>query len=947
MGSKESSTKIIHRTGCNIVVALAATVLSCVGFASSEPESEVTEEPTPEPTRRPRPEVLNIKKSSPSESILSREFLELSLLKQNDIPGLKSLPQFADAKLKKLINDSFGLPAVMTMQEASNTPPQWWSVATHGQRYLTLGPTRHFERPQLIIRIPMLRLREVPYLEGESDFVREMNNLIRLWTLGRTEDALKVRTQLQTDKKKAPRGTLERTAVAIVNGYLDMQVAAGLEEPLERYGPAMGSLWDALGKTELSVYLKPKEVKIHEQIFNSTFEEPALFSKEGVYPPSLKPPRLSPYSVDLVTFVRTLALPSVFNVVALAAQANYWTRVFEASEKFNEIYSKLDSRFVLQKSDDLNFTTPPGVQLTHPIMMWPRTAEQMKIIIQMLRAQAQFLAQDPLMALRESARVILKSEIPSFKALGFMQTANVYDDLGYPHYARRFHAFAEAFADENWYQQNPYFLLGGAENSFWSGEQEIAKKAFDKMLLSAGDKVYGPWARLRLAEIEHLNTGEEKAAVLYEQLNRFYPKHPVALVARRRLFCINRNKMGARSRYLEYQELKELFPKMEESEIEQVRACNLLGLMQDAPSVAGNTAKSLPEDAAQQLGLITEFEEKFPSSSYNPFFAERKTTLQAALGPYLLAHKQCKDALDFFARHEAQLKTLKKNSGKYLRELKWTEVEQDRMLRCATLFASKETLKKVLPAPRASRKAKSQSIIRPKQLSPLVRLAVAMTLSANDKDAAALFQELRRLGEKDLWTNVRRLEKTQSQSIDSERFWVDLASVRVMQWDLEQPKSKKKKLLAAMRREVLRVPSNTVESLELCQRFMLESASLTQTEWRKFITAIPTEKWLEFLKTTDSASCPAQIAQEALLAAQMRPSLACDRHLLWPWLKDRGARQEQEGWLALATRWSEQKLVSKQELEEIFKTLEKEADNPSVQRAARAWREANKSTGLW
>lgn len=946
MGIKTSRSKIIDHLGCNIAAVAAAAMFACSALASSEPEPAASSEEAAS-TPRPRPDALSVKKRSQTSQLLSSEFLELSLLKQSDVPGLKAVPRFADPKLQKLINDSFGLPAVMTMLEAPNVPPQWWTVKSHGLRSLTLGPTRNFERPLLKILIPMLRLREVPYLEGDSEFVRELNNLIRLWSLGRTRDALKVRSQLQLDKKKAPRGTLERTAVAVVNGYLDMQLAAEVSNPLERYGPALGSLWDALGKTELPIYIKPKANRVHETIFKSVFEEPAIFSSEGVYPPFLKPPRLSKHSVDLVTFVRTLALPSLFNVVALAAQANNWTRVFDASEKFNEVYAKLDSALVTQKSEELNFTTPPGVKVTHPIMMWPRTAEQMRLIIRMLRVQAQFLAQDPLMALRESAQVILKSDIPAFKALGFVQTANVYDDLGYPNYARRFHAFAEVFADVNWYEQNPYFLLGGAENSFWIGEFDIARKAFDKLVLSAGDKEYGPWARLRLAEIEHLKSGEDKSAPLYEQLNRFYSKHPAALVARRRLFCINRNKLTARGRYVEYQELKELFPKMKEAEIEQVRACHVLGLMEDAPLAAGNTAKSLPDDAARQLGFITEFEEKFPKSSYNSFFAERKVTLQAALGPYLLAHKQCHDAIRFFGKHEEQLKTLKKNSGKFLPELKWTDQEQDRMLRCAALFASKETLKKVLPSTRRAKSKSSDSVVRPKQLSPLVRLAVSMTLAANDKDAAALFLELRRLGEKDLWSNVRSLETKQSRSIDSERFWRDLGSVLVMRWDLEQPARKKRKLVAAMRREILRVPSNTLESTELCQRFLLESTTLSPSEWNRFVTSVPTPEWLKLLKSSETSSCASLAAQEALRTAQSRPSIARDRHLLWPWLKDRGAKQEQEGWLALATRWSEQKLATKQELEEIFKTLEKEADNISIQRAARAWREENKSSGLW
>ena len=117
------------------------------------------------------------------------------------------------------------------------------------------------------------------------------------------------------------------------------------------------------------------------------------------------------------------------------------------------------------------------------------------------------------------------------------------------------------------------------------------------------------------------------------------------------------------------------------------------------------------------------------------------------------------------------------------------------------------------------------------------------------------------------------------------------------------------KLVAAMRKEILRVPATTLESTELCQRFLLETATLTASEWNKFVAAVPTARWLELLKSKEADACHSQAAQEALRLAQTRPSASRDRHLLWPWLQDRGAKQEQEGWLALATSWSEQKLA--------------------------------------
>ena len=928
-------------------ISVAALVTLVASAAASKPP-----EPTPEPTEIPRPDNLNIKKRSPADELLMRDWLRLSLFKLDDLPGLKQQPDYADAALRKRINDSYGLPAVMTMRDPLIAPPGWWSADQQGMKALTLGPTRHFTRPELTIEVPMLRLREVPYINGDSEFVRALNEVVRLWTLGRTEAALALREKLQKDKKSLPRGTLERTTVAIISGFLDLQAAAELKMPLARYGPAQGSFWDSLGGTELSVYLTNIDNTVDDTIFKSALAEPAIFSEDGIYPPRLAPPKLSPRSMDMIRFVRTMSLPVLFNVASLSVKSKNWTRVYEASQKFEEVYARLDKRFVTQKNQELNFTTPPGVKSTHPIMMWPRTPHQLKTIIQMLKVNAQFIAEDPLMALKESSKVILSSETPAFKTIGFAQTANIYDDLGYPNYARRFHAFAEAFADVEWYQQNPYFLVGGGENAFWAGDLTIAKKAFEKFLLAAGDKVYGPWARLRLAEIAHLSEGPEKATLLYEELNRRQEKHPAGLIARRRLFCITAGQTGPKVRYLEYQALKEQFGKMEEGEIEQIRACHLNGLVNDAGNIAGNSLKTLPDDAAVQLDLIEEFSKKFPQSSYLKFLEERKVTLQSALGPYLLAYKQCGDAIDFFKANEVKIVALKKNSGKFLPMLKWSKDDQERLLRCAALFASNEMLAKLAPEILRQQKIKPSRKLASnmKESSPnrLTRLALEMTVSPNDKRAEALFSELRRSGQDDLWSHVQSLEKKQSQSIDDTDFWPQLASVRVMQWDLEQPEKNKKLLRRSMRSEVLRRPDRTLQRKELCDRFLLESSTLSRREWDTFVLAVPSERWMEILKSPGNSSiCAQRSAEEALRLAQSQPTLARDRHILWPWLKSQGALKEQEAWLALGTRWAREGSVSKQELEELFKTLEKEADIPSVKQAARAWRESNKPGGLW
>lgn len=937
-----------------VAFSLAATV-TLYALAADKKEPEPTPEPSPEPTQVPRPEDLNIKKRSASDDLLAREWLRISLLKADDVPGLKQVPEFADEALRNRINASFGFPAVMTMREPPLTPPVWWSADKQGAKALTLGPTRSFNRPELSIEVPMLRLREVPYIVGDSTFVRTLNEMIRLWTLGRTQEAIALRNKLQADKKTLPRGTLERTTVAILSGFLDLQAAAELKMPLERFGPAQGSFWDAFGSTELKVYLPDSDKGVDDNLFRAALAEPAVFSDEGIYPPRLTPPKLAPRSIEMIRFARALALPAIYNVAALGAKAKNWTRVFEASQKFEEVYNSLDKRFVAQKSTELNFTTPPGVKSTHPIMMWPRTAHQLKSIVQMLRVNGQFIAEDPLMALKESARVILQSDVPAFKVIGFAQAGNVYSDLGYPNFARRFHGFSEAFADAEWYQQNPYFLLVGAENAFWSGELALAKQAFSKFLLSAGDKLFGPWARLRLAEIAHLTEGLDKATILYEQILRHQEKHPAGLIARRRLFCITAPQTGAKARYIEYQALKDKFSSMDEAEQEQVRACHLNGLVDDAGAMAQNTMKSLPDDAAVQLGLLDEFSKKYPQSKYLRFLEERKTTLQTALGTYALAFKQCGDALAFFTANEKKIAVLKKNGGKFLPLLKWTNEEQARLLKCAALFAKKDVLEKLSPqlfkstARQTSGKDRAQARAGETADALVTRLALEMTLTPTDKRAEALFLALRRGGEEDLWSLVRALESKQSQSIDDDKFWKYLAAVRVMQWDLEQPEKKKQNLRRSMRFEVLRQPEQTLKRKELCERFLLETSSLSTREWDSFVLAMPTERWLELLKTAPagSTSCELTAAALALSTAQSQPSLARDRHVLWPWLQSQGARKEQEAWLALGTRWASERSVSKQEVEELFKTLEKEADTPSVKQAARAWLESKKPGGLW
>jgi hypothetical protein len=152
-----------------------------------------------------------------------------------------------------------------------------------------------------------------------------------------------------------------------------------------------------------------------------------------------------------------------------------------------------------------------------------------------------------------------------------------------------------------------------------------------------------------------------------------------------------------------------------------------------------------------------------------------------------------------------------------------------------------------------------------------------------------------------------------------------------------------------MRAEVLRQPEQTLKRKEFCDRFLLETSTLSTREWDAFVLAIATERWLEVLNQAPSnpPSCESSVAADALSVAQSKPSLARDRHLLWPWLRRQGAKKEQEAWLALGTRWAKEKDVSKQEVEELFKTLEREADNPSIKQAARAWLESKKPGGLW
>ncbi|MFZ9519607.1 MAG: tetratricopeptide repeat protein [Silvanigrellaceae bacterium] len=965
MGFKTRSSQITkNRKHALVAMIVATSAFLRAGAADKEPEATPT--PTPEPTERPRPDILNIKKSSASDELLKRDWMRLSLLKASDLPGLKQIPEAADQSLRKRISDGFGLPAVMTIKEPLRSPPQWWTPEVRGMAALTLGPTRHFARPELKIEVPMLRLREIPFLNGETDFVRSMNEIVRLWTLGRVHQAAKLRSELQKAKKQIPRGTKERTAIAIMNGFLDLQEAANVAEPLEFYGPSLGSLWDALGSTELNVFMNPQGGNhIDLQLFHAALAEPALFSRSGIYPPVLSAPRIKPRSMDIDLFVRTLALPALFNVASLAAQAGNWTRVYEASQKFERIYALLDKSHTHQDGKNLTFTTPSGVAVTHPMLMQPQTAHQLHVIMKMLQVRAQFLAEDPLLALRETAKVILASDVPAFRTIGFSFAGNIYDDLGYPDYARRFYAFAEAFADVEWYQQNPYFLLRGAENAFWAGDYEIAKAGFEKFLLAAGDKNFGPWARLRLAEMTHLKSGAEKASVQYEELFRNHPGHPAGIAARRRLFCISAPQLGARARYIEYQSLKEMFPKMELDEIEQVRACHISGLFDDAAKVSQKTIKSLPDEAKVQLDLIAEFKQKYPLSAYLKFFETRRVTLEAAMGPYLLAFKQCQPALDFVKKNEEKISVLKSKSGQFLESLKWTQEEQERLTRCAALFSSNETLDKIFSgsAARPLGKDKKKSSRQQKSLAGeapekrLTRLTVEMTTRPEDKKASELFVELRRRGKKSFAEDVKELEKQEAQSIDDNDFWSKLATLRVMQWDLEQPAGKKPALNRLMRAEVLRSPDQTIKFKEFCERFLLESSTMNRKEWDQFVLAIPTSRWLELAgastpppkepSISNSDSCEAKVADDALKASQSLPSLARDRHLLWPWLQARGAQKESEAWLALGQRWDQQGSVSKQELENLFKTLEKEADSPTVKQAAKAWRESRKPSGLW
>ena len=911
--------------------------------------------PTPEPTELPRPDVLNLKKASKTDQLLARDWLQLTLLKPDDLPGLKNVPDIADEPLRRRISESFGLPAIMTMKEPAVTPPEWWTAQSKGPEVLTLGPTRHFRRPDLVIEFPLLRLNEIPYLKGDSQTIRALNEVVRLWTLGRIDEALKLSGALQSEKKKLPQGSPERAAIAAVQGFLEIFEIPESDDRKRMMRRSLSFLWDAIGRTEVKSYMNVKGGnKLDDGMLKALLADPVLVGDEGLYPPKIAVPKLRARSMDVTGFLSSLSLPALYNIAALASKTQNWTRVYEASDRFNEIYALLDAGQARQEGQDLNFTTPPGVAASHPILMRPQSPHHLKILMRMLKVKAQFTAQDPLLALSETAKVILNSDVPAFKTLGFTLAGNIYDDLGYPQYARRFYAFAEAFAGVEWYQQNPYFILNGAENAFWSGDYALAKRGFEKFLLSAGDKTYGPWARLRLAEIIHLQSGPQRTVTRYEELLRSHSNHPAGLIARRRLFCISSSEMGARARRQEFLALKELSARYETDEMEQIRACRLTNLFDEAGQASSREIKTLPEEAKLQLGLIDEFKMMYPQSAYLKFFETRQTVLETALGPYLLAFKQCAPALDFYRKNVKKIEALKSNSGRYLQSLKWGDDERERLTRCAALFSSTETLSAIYKGTTAgsvkksrARKVAAEPVKRfETSEQKLIRLTIEMIMAPSDQMAARLLSEIRQRGQTVLMDDVVRLEEQKSKSVDDPSFWLKLATLKVTQWDLEQPSSKKPQLNRLMRAEVLRFPDRTLNSPEFCQRLLAESSTLNRQEWDSFVLALPTSRWLALLDEGKN-QCSNQIAFEALKTAQSVPSLRRDRHLLWPWLQARGVLKEQEAWLALGQRWSRQKMVPKTELESLFKVLEEQADNELVKQAARAWRESQKPSSLW
>jgi tetratricopeptide (TPR) repeat protein len=892
----------------------------------------------------------------PSESLSLLEGVDVQQFVRNPAlrhsKKLKAKP--AQELSKKEIQDGILRTYKFPLDLESDTPKEyplgWPRVRGWKEKALHLGKPLPILRENVETQFPLFIIPQLNYFKGEEPAYSLLNGVVSYWNKKRFAEAYKLLLRLDKELAQVPQFSLVYSVKEALKAHFHLQFSLSEKGNIidenspgefsaeQHFSLSRQSFWKAFGAIEETLLHGSVVPVVHSKLFNKLFLYPQYFDARKFLFGTLPQLNAVDEPLEPQIWLRTVAVTGFWNLAVLSRGYGMWDRSFDAGDKLESLLAAVLAVRPLVQKEEISFQSPVRPLFKSEPWLSPQNAEDLVAAIPLIQGLAYQKGKDPILALENFDKGIRRAKSNELRAAYFWYAGHVYFDLGKREMARKTFAWSEAFS-ESFLKKQPSGLFLGAEAAFWNGKYQTALRGFDKFLDVSGDPQYGPWARLRIAEIQHVLNGENAALHLYEELLRLYPVHAVNAVTQVRIYCILASEMPTRVREQKYEELKVSIAETPSVLHDQAKACLMRSDLAQEAENSSPEARASKDMAARQLNILKKFEVDFPNNEYSLLFDERKKALKLADAVVAASQQECQKLIESYKLKRESLHSLGDHGKIYVKGLAWGPSEQVKVVRCSALledFALWDSMdEQKIPI-------KDRDKI-PLQLRQFLEMR-------SDTEAVKLYRLLSESAKRSWKTSVKNTETKGFQLINEDSFWEDFSIRKIEEFDLVQTPEKKKKFGTEIQNALLKNPQFSFENEMFCFWFIEQTEKMKAKDWDVYVKKVgkTPEEWVALMKN-EKSQCSQILAMTLYRVSLVNPSALRDANILLPYMKMKGIQEASEEWLAFAFRLASVKGRANPDVVTIFRDLSKQAKDTVVQNSAKMWLENNRSQdqGFW
>ncbi|KAB8033492.1 tetratricopeptide repeat protein [Fluviispira multicolorata] len=869
-------------------------------------------------------------------------------LKNNPKITLKDFKKMEQEQLRKKVFDSFYFIADFGSSIKGEEPRNWFDSHKNPENSLKVGFPPSIKRPPVKIHFPVYNLTKLAYFKANDQYTSKLNMCQDFWLQNRLQKAYDCFffLQLELAQDKVSIESLIRLNVNILHGFFLIFLSSNNEDKLyiwnantvppsereytdgDHYSIARSLFSYITTRVDNAVYFPTKKEDVIDPIYQNIFNSPTYFKLLAKIAGEKVSVSLLPEPVDPLAWIRTV-MPIVYaDAMAMNQGWLIWQRAFTSAAKMEDFIKKFSYPSL---ENDSPLSIEKNATSRSEVFVAAKNNTDLLSAIDLFRAVAMISSKDPTAAIEYIASGISRQCHPDLASLLFSLSGDIYFDLDILRWARRSYSWAE-LNDKNFVEKVPSSLFFGAESAYWLGQYDIAKRGFERFVKSVGDPEFGPWARLRLAEISELNKDSDTARTIYEVILKNFDRHPASEDAQVRLFCLYEKKLTPNVKKVEYKKVLEKIKNGRDVLKKQAKACLLRSDLVDMSEKSKEEKKkNVVQKANDQKEKIDVYRKEFPESEFLVLFSHRLKELELAEGTLLASENKCKELIEYYNKNRKELISLEKHNHNYVAGLKWDDKDKVKLLRCSAFLSDMKMWKEMRKTNIGKDGKEMHEIFYSLTTHPSVEKAIEGYHLLKSKS-----QE---------WGNkVKLYEGSAFEMTEREDFWELLTLQRLLKYEFVSKVSVKNLLNTVISRDLLSKPDKIFETQVFCNWMLRMKDQLNDSEWDTIASAKTSEQWLKLEfneKDQKSHLCDTAFAKALLAVTLTRPSTFRDKSVLLPYLEKKGISNGSEEWLRYAQRLERERSSQDLEVQGIYTKLAKDAKEKLIKESAHAWIKKN------